>query len=155
MFSIRKDIEDACRQADESNRRADELLARIDAKKERQLVYKTYESSQERGTAMDAKNEAAWNAWFQASFDQRMRSIWKDAVAEFVSDYVDKKLSEFGDEILGFCDDIIEEAEKERKLMKDHVAEQVGSLRADLTTLQSIVKGEVAPLIRKAKDDAA
>ena len=51
---------------------------------------------------------------------------------------------------------LVPEVKKALDELRAEFAEQIGALRAELTTLQAVVKGEVAPLVRRVtRDDAA
>jgi hypothetical protein len=66
--------------------------------------------------------------------------------------WADDKISAALEKFADFLGEFVGETQKEERKRVD---EQLGELRAELTTLRSIVKGEVAPLIRKVADDAA
>ena len=107
------------------------------------VIYKTYETPpprQQQINDLDPAVQARWDAWFAKSFGQHAE--------EFAG-------------VLG--DETGKMTREERRLMREYVdgelhklREEIGGLRAELTTLQAIMKGEVAPLVRRVtRDDAA
>jgi hypothetical protein len=106
------------------------------------VVYKTIEqpaqarpvTSTQQINDLDPAVQARWDAWFDARFKERLL----DALDE-----------EIGEEFVHF-DEGHEALEKIRA--------DIATLRAEFTTLQAVVKGDVAPLPlvrRVTRDDAA
>jgi hypothetical protein len=100
------------------------------------IVYKTYETPpprQQRINDLDPEVQARWDAWRDDGIER-----YFDAVAK-----------EIGDEFVHFDD-----CDKALKQIRADIA----ALRAELTTLQAVQRGEVAslPLVRRVtRDDAA
>jgi len=97
--------------------------------KSQRLVFKTYDPQpmQQQSTVMDAEQQKQWDTWCDGRIEKKMRDVFIDAIAEFVSKYVTKRI----------------EAEVAK------LNEQIGSLRADNEILRSIVAGKTINIVRK------
>jgi hypothetical protein len=91
------------------------------------LIYKTTEQPPPGQPTMDAATEERWNAWCDARIEKMMHDVFKDAIVEFVGDYVHRHLKP--------------------------MHEEIAALRADLTVQTAIARGEIAQI--KGKADAA
>jgi|SRR3974390_1968247 len=76
------------------------------------------------------RESAEWREWFNERFDARIEQCLNDPSQ---SDLLNKIFSE----------------------VISLLREDIDAVGAEVTKLKSVVKGEVTPLIRKAKDDAA